>query len=153
MAKFDPYNWWKRGVRMTTPLRKVPKGASEPLVWYQILNGDFKHSPYWEMSNKETDYWKKEIADYRKKNPRITEKSVQDFADARWRMYHRRIERLRESHLQYEVTRLAMLKEGLINAFEVDIWDELVERCDGDETKLYKMYKTESIKRKKGELK
>jgi len=153
MAKFDPYNWWKRGVRMTTPLRKVPKGASEPLVWYQILNGDFKHSPYWEMSNKETDYWKKEIADYRKKNPRITEKSVQDFADARWRMYHRRIERLRESHLQYEVARLAMLKEGLINAFEVDIWDELVERCDGDETKLYKMYKTESIKRKKGELK
>lgn len=149
MAKFDPYNWWKRGVRMTTPLRKVPKGASEPLVWYQILNGDFKHSPYWEMSNKETDYWKKEIADYRKKNPRITEKSVQDFADARWRMYHRRIERLRESHLQYEVTRLAMLKEGLINAFGVDIWDELVERCDGDETKLYKMYKTESIKRKK----
>ena len=90
MAKFDPYNWWKRGVRMTTPLRKVPKGASEPLVWYQILNGDFKHSPYWEMSNKETDYWKKEIADYRKKNPRITEKSVQDFADARWRMYHRK---------------------------------------------------------------
>lgn len=153
MAKFDPYNWWKRGVRMTTPLRKVPKGASEPLVWYQILNGDFKHSPYWEMSNKETDYWKKEIADYRKKNPRITEKSVQDFADARWRMYHRRIERLRESHLQYEVTRLAMLKEGLINAFGVDIWDELVEKCDGDETKLYKMYKTESIKRKKGELK
>jgi hypothetical protein len=134
---------------MTTPLRKVPKGASEPLVWYQILNGDFKHSPYWEMSNKETDYWKKEIVDYRKKNPRITEKSVQDFADARWRMYHRRIERLRESHLQYEVTRLAMLKEGLINAFGVDIWDELVERCDGDETKLYKMYKTESIKRKK----
>ena len=153
MAKFDPYNWWKRGVRMTTPLRKVPKGASEPLVWYQILNGDFKHSPYWEMSNKETDYWKKEIADYRKKNPRITEKSIQDFADARWRMYHRRIERLRESHLQYEVTRLAMLKEGLINAFGVDIWDELVEKCDGDETKLYKMYKTESIKRKKGELK
>jgi hypothetical protein len=149
MAKFDPYNWWKRGVRMTTPLRKVPKGASEPLVWYQILNGDFKHSPYWEMSNKETDYWKKEIADYRKKNPRITEKSVQDFADSRWRMYHKRIERLRESHLQYEVTRLAMLKEGLINAFGVDIWDELVERCDGDETKLYKMYKTESIKRKK----
>lgn len=153
MAKFDPYNWWKRGVRMTTPLRKVPKGSSEPLVWYQILNGDFKHSPYWEMSRKEVDYWKKEVDDYRKKNPRISEKSVQDFAESRWRMYHKRIERLRESHLQYEVSRLAMLKEGLINAFGVDIWDEMVEICDGDETKLYKLYKTESTKRKKGELK
>lgn len=138
---------------MTTPLRKVPKGSSEPLVWYQILNGDFKYSPYWEMSKKEVDYWKKEVDDYRKKNPRISEKSVQDFADSRWRMYHKRIEKLKESHLQYETSRLHLLKEGLIQAFGVDIWDEVVEKCDGDETKLYNLYKKESSKILKGELK
>ena len=137
---------------MTTPLRKVPRGSSEPLVWHQILNGDFKHSPYWEMSKKEVDYWKKETEDYRKKNPRISEKSVQDFADSRWRMYHKRIEKLKESHLQYEVSRLALLKEGLIKAFEIDIWDEMVEKCDGDETKLYKEYKKQTLKIK-GEIK
>jgi len=136
---------------MTTPLRKVPKGASEPLVWYQILNGDFKYSPYWEMSKKEVDYWKKEVEDYRKKNPRISEKSLQDFADSRWRMYHKRIEKLKESHLQYETSRLALLKEGLVNAFGVDIWDEVVEKCDGDETKLYKEYKKQTTKIK-GEI-
>ena len=136
---------------MTTPLRKVPKGSSEPLVWHQIQNGDFRHSPYWEMSKKEVDYWKKEVADYRKKNPRISEKSVQDFADSRWRMYHKRIERLKESHLQYEVSRLALLKEGLVQAFGIDIWDEMVEKCDGDETKLYNQYKKETIKIK-GEI-
>ena len=152
MAKFDPYNWWKRGVRMTTPLRTAPRGASEPLVWYQILNGDFKHSPYWEMSKKEVGLWKKEVDEYRKKNPRISEKSVQDFADSRWRMYHKRIEKLKESHLQYEVSRLHLLKEGLIQAFGMDIWDETVEKCDGDETKLYEEYKKEAIKLK-GELK
>lgn len=134
---------------MTTPLRKAPKGSSEPLVWYQILHGDFKLSPYWEMSNKEIEYWKKEVEDYRKKNPRVSEKSVEEFSDSRWRMYHKRIEKLRESHLQYEVTRLGMLKEGLIKAFGIDIWEEIVEKCDGDETKLYKLYKEESIKRKK----
>ena len=138
---------------MTTPLRKVPKGSSGPLVWYQILNGDFKYSPYWEMSKKEVDYWKKEVDDYRKKNPRISEKSVQDFADSRWRMYHKRIEKLKESHLQYETSRLHLLKEGLIQAFGVDIWDEVVEKCDGDETKLYNLYKKESSKILKGELK
>lgn len=148
MAKFDPYNWWKRGVRTTTPLRKVPKGSSEPLVWYQIQNGDFRPSPYWEMSKKEVDYWKKEVDDYRMKNPRISAKSVQDFADSRWRMYRKRIEKLKESHLQYETSRLSLLKEGLIKAFGVDIWDEMTEKCDGDETKLYKNYKTEAIKRK-----
>ena len=137
---------------MTTPLRKVPRGSSEPLVWHQILNGDFKHSPYWEMSKKEVDYWKKETEDYRKKNPRISEKAIQDFADSRWRMYHKRIEKLKESHLQYEVSRLALLKEGLIKAFEIDIWDEMVEKCDGDETKLYKEYKKQTLKIK-GEIK
>ena len=136
---------------MTTPLRKVPKGSSEPLVWYQILNGDFKHSPYWSMANKEVDYWKKEIEDYKKKNPRVAEGSVKDFADTRWRMYHKRMEKLKEAHLQYEISRLALLKEGLVNAFGIDIWDEMVEKCDGDETKLYKQYKTEAIKRK-GEI-
>lgn len=138
---------------MTTPLRKVPKGSSEPLVWYQILNGDFQYSPYWEMSKKEVDYWKKEVDDYRKKNPRVSEKSIQDFADSRWRMYHKRIEKLKESHLQYETSRLHLLKEGLIQAFGVDIWDEVVEKCDGDETKLYNLYKKESNKILKGELK
>ena len=138
---------------MTTPLRKVPKGSSEPLVWYQILNGDFQYSPYWEMSKKEVDYWKKEVDDYRKKNPRVSEKSIQDFADSRWRMYHKRIEKLKESHLQYETSRLHLLKEGLIQAFGVDIWDEVVEKCDGDETKLYNLYKKESSKILKGELK
>ena len=136
---------------MTTPLRKLPRGASEPLVWYQILNGDFKHSPYWSMANKEVDYWKKEIEDYKKKNPRVTEGAVKDFADTRWRMYHKRMEKLKEAHLQYEISRLALLKEGLVNAFGIDIWDEMVEKCDGDETKLYKQYKTEAIKRK-GEI-
>ena len=151
MAKFDPYNWWKRGVRMTTPLRKAPRGALEPLVWYQILNGDFKYSPYWEMSRKEVDLWNKEVDEYRKKNPRISERSVQDFADSRWRMYHKRIEKLKESHLQYEVSRLHLLKEGLIQAFGMDIWDEMVEKCDGDETKLYQEYKKQAIKTK-GEI-
>ena len=103
------------------------------------------------MSKKEVDYWKKEVEDYRKKNPRISEKSLQDFADSRWRMYHKRIEKLKESHLQYETSRLALLKEGLVKAFGVDIWDETVEKCDGDETKLYQEYKKQAIKTK-GEI-
>lgn len=151
MAKFDPYNWWKRGVRMTTPLKKLPKGATEPLVWYQIQNGDFKCSPYWEMAKKETVYWEKEVEEYRRKNPRISDRSLQDFSDSRRRIYHKRAEKLKESHIQYEISRLDLLKEGLFKAFGVDLWDKMVEKCDGDETKLYEEYKKEAIKLK-GEI-
>jgi len=63
MAKFNPYTWWKRGVKINPPTKKKPKGATEPLIWYQILNGDFKESPFWEMSNQEFVYWKQEVED------------------------------------------------------------------------------------------
>jgi hypothetical protein len=33
----------------------------------------------------------------------------------------------------------------------MDIWDEMVEKCDGDETKLYQEYKKQAIKTK-GEI-
>jgi hypothetical protein len=148
MAKFNPYTWWKRGVTVNPLLKKKPKGSTEPLIWHQILNGDFKESPYWKMANQELVYWKKEVEDYKAKNPRITDRSVQDFANLRWKVYHKRIEKLKEEHLKYETNRISLLKEGLIKAFDIDIWEEMVEKCDGDETKLYNEYKIETIKRK-----
>jgi hypothetical protein len=152
MSAFDPYNWWKRGVKVTTPLRKSPKGSPDPLVWHQIQHGDFRPSPYWKMSEAEVSLWEKEVKDYRRKNPRVTEESIQEFAENRWRTYRRRIEKLKESHLQYEISRIEMLKQGLIEAFGIDIWEEMIEKCDGDETTLYHQYKIESLKRK-GETK
>jgi hypothetical protein len=148
MEKFNPYTWWKRGVKVNPPTKKKPKGATEPLIWYQILNGDFKESPYWEMSNQEFVYWKREVDEYKSKNSRISESSAQDFSNARWKVYHKRIEKLREEHLKHETNRISLLKEGLIKAFNIDIWEEIIEKCDGDETKLYNEYKIETIKRK-----
>jgi hypothetical protein len=100
------------------------------------------------MADKELVYWEKEIKEYKVKNPRISEASVRDFANNRWKVYHKRIEKLKEEHLRYETNRLSLLKEGLIKTFDLDIWEEIVEKCDGDETKLYNQYKIETIKRK-----
>lgn len=148
MPKFDPYSWWKRGVRVTTPIKKAPKYSADPLVWHQIQHGDFRPSPYWEMSNKEVDLWKSEIKTYKEKNPRVSEDSIRDFSETRWKMYQKRIEKLRIDHITYEASRLELLKEGLISAFGVDIWENVLLKCDGDETKLYNLYKKEAIKLK-----
>ena len=37
--------------------------------------------------------------------------------------------------------RMDLLKKGLINTFRVDIWDEVLEECDGDAKEFYKTYK------------
>jgi DNA polymerase elongation subunit (family B) len=150
MAKFS---WWKRGVKVTTPIKKVPKGSSEPLVWHQIQHGDFRPSPYLEMAKIEFEMWKNEIEKYKSKNPRVSEDSIRDFSNLRWRTYHKRIEKLKGDHIQYESSRLKMLKDGLISAFGMDIWEKVIEKCEGDETNLYNLYKKETMKIKGENLK
>jgi len=148
MGKFDVFNWWKRGVRVNTPLTKAPKGSGYPLVWHQIQHGDFRPSPYWEMSNEEFRLFDKEVESYRKEKPYLGNDSVEEWSRPRWKVYHKRIEKLRESHVEYEQKRISLLKRGLIEAFDYDVWDESISQCDGDEMDLYEIYKLNSAKKR-----
>lgn len=144
MGKFDVFNWWKRGVRVTTPLTKCPKGSGHPLVWHQIQHGDFRPSPYWEMSNEEFKLFEKEIQDYLKKKPYIGQEALDEWSRSRWPTYRKRIEKLRESHVEYENKRIHLLKKGLLEAFDFDVWEESLSVCEGDEMELYEIYKRKS---------
>jgi hypothetical protein len=144
MGKFDMFNWWKRGVTVTSPIKKIPKGSGHPLVWHQIMHGDFRPSPYWEMSNLEIDLFNKEIEDYKKKKPYSSKEAIEEWSRSRWSTYHKRIEKLKEAHIEYEQKRISLLKKGLLEAFDVDIWEESLRECQGDEMDLYEIYKKKS---------
>ena len=118
------FNWWKRGVKVSAPLTKAPKGSGYPLVWHQIQHGDFRPSPYWEMSNDEFKLFDKEIEAYKKEKPYIGKDSVDEWSRSRWKTYHKRIEKLRGSHIEYEQKRISLLRKGLLEAFDYDVWDE-----------------------------
>jgi hypothetical protein len=149
---FDRFNWWKRGVKVTKPLTKVPYGSDKPLVYHQILHGDFRPSPYWEMAKQEEKYLEEEVKKYRKANPHVKEDSVRDFRYTRARIYTKRANKLRESHQEYEVARLDMLRKGLKDAFGKDYWDlalDLVHHTKNeDEMDLYLIYEA-LVKEKK----
>lgn len=150
MGRFDVFNWWKRGVKITSLLTKAPKGSGHPLVWHQIMHGDFRPSPYWEMSLEEISLFKKEVGDYIKKNPYSGKESVDEWSRLRWRVYQKRIEKLRESHIEYESKRLGILKKNLMEAFGEDVWEESILECEGDEMDLYEIYKKNSAEKKYG---
>ena len=146
------FNWWKRGVNVTKILGKVPSGSGYPLVWHQIQHGDFRPSPYWEMSMDEIKFFEQEIKDYIKKKPYIGKDSIEEFSRSRWKTYHKRIEKLRESHIEYEQKRISLLRKGLLEAFDFDVWEETISECQGDEMDLYDLYKEKSrIKRNEQE--
>jgi len=39
------------------------------------------------------------------------------------------------------MSRMDLLKKGLIKAFRVDVWDEVLEECDGGPKEFYRTYK------------
>ena len=124
---------------MSKMLTKVPKGYYGPLVKARIEHGDFDACPYWEMSMEEIAMWQDEVDEYRSKG--YGREAVEEFSRTRWVVYKKRIDKLREAHMLYEESRLHALRMGLEEAFRVDVWDEALEKCEGDSPMdLYECY-------------
>ena len=138
------FNWWKRGVKVSTPLTKTSKGSGYPLVWHQIQHGDFRPSPYWEMSNEEIRMFEEEVEEYRRQKPYIGREALEEWSRSRWTPYQKRIEKLKESHIEYEQKTIFLLKKGLLEAFDFDVWEESISECEGNEMDLYEIYKRKS---------
>jgi hypothetical protein len=96
------------------------------------------------MSNDEIKLFDKEVEAYIKEKPYIGKDSIDEWARSRWKPYQKRVEKLRESHIEYEQKRIALLRKGLLEAFDFDVWDESITECLGDEMDLYEMYKIKS---------
>lgn len=144
---FSPFHYWRRGVQMSKMLTKVPRGYVGPLVKARIEHGDFDPCPYWEMSNEEISMWQSEVDDYRARG--FGREAIEEFSRTRWAIYKKRIDKLREAHMVYEESRLAALRIGLAEAFNIDVWDECVDSYTGDSVmEMYECYQKLAIKAK-----
>lgn len=130
---FNAFNYWKRGRKAVPMLKKAPKNSPYPLVWHQIKKGCYDLSPYWSLIGVEHALLRKEIHDFKKNNPRASQESIDAFILKRRPIYNKRIRKLEEAHHEYESKRLIMLKNQFIVDFGVDVWEEALETCMGDE--------------------
>lgn len=131
------FNYFKRGVRV----HKAPQFSEYLHLPELIAKGAFDESPYWEMSNREGDLYEKELEDYRKSNPHISPDAVMEHRINRRAIFTKRREQLRRSHQDYEQDRLNLLHAMFIKYFEVDVFDQAIERCDNI-YQLFTTYKT-----------
>ena len=136
---FSPFHYWRRGVQMTKPLTTTPARSVGSLVLHQIAHGDYDPCPYWDMSMEEISMWQSEVDEYRDKG--FSKEAVTEFSQTRWIVYKKRINKLQEAHVEYEQNRILMLRKGLIAAFNLDLWDEALEACEGDDAMaIYNTY-------------
>lgn len=130
----------KKEVKKET-LKRLPPNATEKLVYYQILNGDFNEPTYW--NNAETEFGKleREVVMWKKENPRSHKLAFEDWYVVRRRIYNQRAERLREKHQVEENKILNKLQKRLNDDFGFDYSPVDITSFEGTMVDLYFAYK------------
>jgi len=140
---FSPFTYWRRDTWVKPPLKKIPKGKTGPLVYHQLLHGDFEPSPYLKMVDKEWSEYGKEVdkirEDFKSDREGLFEKTRSRLA-----VYNKRVQKLEEEHWKLDEKRLDLFRKGLKDAFLIDIWDKVMEKYpDTTPQEFYECYKKE----------
>ena len=118
----NQFTYWRNNVLVSDvkPLKKVPKGGTEHLIYYKILNHEFDESPYWKMADDEVKKFELEQREWKERNQRSSSESYQDWYCSRRRVYNKKIFKLRDEHHRLELKRLTDLEKELNHAFGFD---------------------------------
>jgi hypothetical protein len=132
---YNPYRWWTKG------RKNKPLPAHAP-IFDKIKNGDYDYS-YMFAEADEMKSKAKQAYDETYKNYGGTDEKnrIEVSLDAS------RMKRLKAIKLQLEAHKdelniLLKLRKDLQSVFGVDLWDEAIEKVDGDLIELYTYYKS-----------
>jgi len=132
------FTYWKNGVLIgKKSITKVPKGGTEKLVYYQILNGEFDESPYWKIALEEEAKFEGEIVMWKEGNKRASKEAFEDWKMNRRKVYNKKIQKLREEHQKYEVDRLFKLKKRMNHDFPSVLNSVDFDSFEGNLVELY----------------
>lgn len=137
------FTYWRNNVLISDikPIKKVPKGGTEHLIYYKILNHEFDESPYWLMAIDERQNFEQEKINWLKSNPRSSKIAYEDWESGRRRVYNKKIFKLKEEHQRLELKRLSELEKELNNAFGFNHSPINFETFDGTLEEMYFEYK------------
>lgn len=135
------FHYWRRGKSVPKVIRKKPESFKGPLVEYQIKKGMYRPSPYLQIIEQEKRMLADEISEYKKNNPGYDKIDFLQWKRERRAVYNKRIFKLFEEHWIHDEKRMKMFRNQLLKDFKVDVWEQCLEECTGDEMEFYKMYR------------
>ena len=137
MGKF---NWWRRS-KKKAPLQRKNALQGKSFVLQQIENGDYDPSDYYHQALHELELCKKD-------QNALTKKWLAGPESLKWeldeieRKYIKRYNKLMEDHYKEENRLLTNLRDGLIQEFGVNCWNEALKAdINQDLIGLYNNYK------------
>jgi hypothetical protein len=132
---YNPYRWWTKG------RKNKPLPAHAP-IFDKIKNGDYDYSYLFAEADEMKSKAKQAYDETYKNYGGTDEKNrIEVSLDAS------RMKRLKAIKLQLEAHKdelniLYKLRKDLQSVFGVDLWDEAIEKVDGDLIELYTYYKS-----------
>lgn len=121
MGKF---NWWKR-YRPKNKLQRKDAIKGVPFILQQIKHGDFDHSDYKRQADEELYRCEQElqafVSAYKGNDP----KQEHMYLEIE-RGYRKRYNKLMNDYHWEEANLLADLRQGLVDEFGVDLWEEVM---------------------------
>ena len=136
---YNPFSWFTQGTYRTKPLK-----SNQPLL-LRIQNGDFEYSPFLRESVDEEENYQT------KYNQFMSTSMIDDIMNRKVEAHQhaklRRIasQKLMETGLEEEATRLGELRKQLTEEFGKDLWDKCLEKQRGKGTTedMYWWYKSQ----------
>ena len=136
---YNPFRWFTQGTYRTKPLK-----SNQPLL-LRIQNGDFEYSPFLRESVDEEENYQT------KYNQFMSTSMIDDIMNRKVEAHQlaklRRIasQKLMETGLEEEATRLGELRKQLTEEFGKDLWDKCLEKQRGKGTTedMYWWYKSQ----------
>jgi hypothetical protein len=131
---YNKYRWWTR------KKKHKPLSVTAPL-YDKIKNGDYDYSPMFAEAEEVRASAKKAYDDTYKNYGGTDEKNRIEVS-----LEASRMKRLRALKLELEAHKdeqmiLFKLRKDLESVFGIDVWDEAIEKVDGDLIALYTYYK------------
>lgn len=124
MGKF---NWWRR-YRSKPKLQRKNAKKGIPFILQQIDHGDFDHSDLRQQAEDELVMCNKElkqfVKNYKGRDP-INDTRYLDIQ----RRYRKRYNKLMQDYHEDELRTLAELRHSLIQHFEINVWDEVLQEA------------------------
>lgn len=135
---FSPFTYWQRGRKVNKPLTRPKKGDKRHFVLQCIEHGDFEPSPWGDMIEEEYEMLNEEIEEYKEKNPRSSQETIEYFKRQREWVYSKRIKKLREAHTNYEIARSDRLVDLMVKCFGSPVVETVMQHgFDGDARDFY----------------
>jgi len=121
------FTWWRRErPKKKLTVAQAKKNKLKSVTQQQLEYGNFDHSPYYNQAQQEKELQQQALATFCQNYKGHDPERDPRHRDI-WKKHQVRYLKLMEDYHNDELRTLGELRKALVEEFEIDVWDEVIE--------------------------